>query len=372
VTYPAGTSNPANPCEVCDSLRDRHAWSDAPANTACGPESDQFCCGGACCPNGECCHVLDGACGPEPCHCTIGENEVPEGDVNPEKECEHCDPTENPFDWTPLPDDSSCGANGDQHCCVGTCCAAGLCCTLGVCGPCGCQIGDQSYGEGTVNPENPCQHCDPVLDQANWSPVADDTSCGLIQVCCNGECCGPNESCGLGGICEPPTAVCTIGGVSYPAGAENPLNSCEVCDPSESTFEWSPVPDNTICGENEDQRCCAGICCQRGRCCHEGHCDPEFCGDPCILDPDSCQCAIGGASYANGTVNPNNPCLYCSWHANPTDWTNVRDDEPCGPTGEQYCCQGTCCADGECCTNEGACATGGSTVCNGCDIGGRF
>ncbi|HEY7031957.1 MAG TPA: hypothetical protein VH482_11540, partial [Thermomicrobiales bacterium] len=372
VTYVAGASNPDNPCEICDSLSDRNAWSDAAANTPCGANGDQFCCAGACCPDGECCHFLDGACGPEPCHCTIGDDEVAEGDFNPDNECELCDPTEDPLDWTPLAGDAPCGANGDQVCCEGICCDSGLCCTLGLCGPCGCQIGGKSYGEGAVNPDNPCQVCDPVLDQFSWSPAADDTSCGTIQVCCGGTCCGPNERCGLGGSCEQSNNGCAIGGVTYPAGMENPTNSCAVCDPSQSRTDWSPVPDNTACGANGDQICCNGVCCRRGMCCTGGHCDVEFCHDPCVQDPDSCQCVIEGTTYANGTVNPNNPCQYCEWHNSPSSWTNVRDDSPCGANGQQYCCRGVCCADGECCTNDGACATGGSTVCDGCDIDGRF
>jgi hypothetical protein len=372
VEYIDGDHNPENDCEVCNPAIDPSGWSLVSDNAPCGDDPDRVCCRGVCCAEDTCCHSLEETCGPEPCHCTIGDAELAEGDVNPEKECEHCDPTEDPGDWTPRSDDSPCGATGDQVCCVGTCCAPGDCCTLGVCGFCGCQIEGESVDEGAVNPANPCQVCDPVQDQFSWSPVADDTSCGLVQVCCNGTCCGLNECCGVGGSCEECIGDCIIGGVSYNAGQENPNNPCEVCDPSRSRTEWSPKPDNSACGENEDQLCCDGVCCNPGWCCIDGRCDIELCNDPCIQDPESCVCEIDGATYPNGTVNPNNECQYCAWHFTSTSWTNVRDDEPCGPSGEQYCCQGVCCAEDQCCTNGGVCATGGSAVCNGCDIEGRF
>jgi len=52
-------------------------------------------------------------------------------------------------------------------------------------------------------------------------------------------------------------------------------------------------------------------------------------------------CFIGGAPYANGELNPANPCQHCS-NAAPTQWTNVMTGTPCG--AGQICFTGSCLA----------------------------
>lgn len=47
----AGTSNPANPCQVCDPARDEQGWSSVPAGTGCKTNGSQ----GACTVMGMCC-----------------------------------------------------------------------------------------------------------------------------------------------------------------------------------------------------------------------------------------------------------------------------------------------------------------------------
>ncbi len=50
-----------------------------------------------------------------------------------------------------------------------------------------------------------------------WLPASD-----ALAVCCGADCC------------------CAGDGIQAP-GDTNPANSCEVCDPSVSQFEWTPV-----------------------------------------------------------------------------------------------------------------------------------
>ena len=64
---------------------------------------------------------------------------------------------------------------------------------------------------------------------------------------------------------------CLIGGEYYIAGQPNPLNECEVCDPSESVTEWTPLGSGTACGnltpgdcENQDTCDGAGTCVDNG------------------------------------------------------------------------------------------------------------
>jgi hypothetical protein len=371
IVFEAGVTNPANGCEVCDPLVSTTAWSPAIDESPCADAFGQICCGGICCPEGQCCQPEDRTCGP--CRCTIDEVEYIDGDHNPVNDCEVCTPALDPSGWSLVPDNLACGDDPDRVCCRGVCCADGDCCHIidGLCGPepCHCTIGEEEIAEGEPNPANECERCDPTEDPSDWSPLPDDSPCGEsgTQVCCLGTCCAPGNCCTLGvcGLCG-----CLVDGVNRAEFAINPDNECEWCDPALDPFAWSPRSDEP-CGDG--QVCCGGVCCQPGWCCGpNGICDIEFCGDPCFQNPESCVCEIDGVSYPNGTVNPTNACQVCSWHASPTSWSNVRDDAPCGPSGEQYCCQGVCCAAGECCTNDGNCATGGASVCDGCDIDGRF
>ncbi|MGH2532944.1 MAG: hypothetical protein ACRDJW_11660 [Thermomicrobiales bacterium] len=201
-----------------------------------------------------------------------------------------------------------------RDCCDGACCPLGECCGIG--GECSveacqphCAIGGIAYVDGTANPDNACQVCSSDRDPFAWSPAPDDAPCGDDRVCCNGICCGPNECCGAGGGCEECAPDCLIGGVPYSAGVFNPNNPCEVCDPSRP-LEWSPVADNSPCGESDDQVCCDGVCCIPNWCCTIGQCDNEFCEDPCVLEPDSCPCEIDGVVYPFGTENPLNECQF--------------------------------------------------------------
>lgn len=383
IEYGPGHRNPENDCQFCDPDQNKDGWTVGNDHLACGENSDQFCCAGACCPAGECCHSLEGTCGAEPCSCAITEGNAtityPEGTINLENRCEVCDPSESATGWSPRPDLVDCsGAPGPKsgHCCQGVCCdnASENCClSNGTCGTCVCTIDDQEFAAAVSNPANNCQVCIPYENHTGWTTLDNGTGCGatLEQVCCSGICCQTGQCCnGESGVCE--SCGCEIEAVFYGAGTSKPDNDCEICDPSVSATSWSPAPDHAHCGDQ--QVCCNGACCPGGECCRTGFsfCSIEWCGltDPCdYVDP--CGCTIDGVFYPHETVNPGNECQWCHAYFSTTSWSSRGDFAGCGPNEDRYCCNDICCELGACCHDADACEFG-SPYCKGCVITGRF
>lgn len=427
----AGTPNPDNVCEVCDPSRSRLDWSPVKGDVACGTDGTGRCCAGDCCPGDQCC-LLD-ACGE--CLCHIGDDNVAPETPNPDNDCQVCDPHKDPFDWTILADKEPCAEHPDQICCGGKCCEPGQCCTDGACQACACTIGDKGFDKDAVNPDNPCEKCDPSQSTTDWTPLDDDTPCGDHQVCCAGKCCGVGECCTEIGTCLK--CRCIIDGQTVEAGVSNPANGCEVCDPLVSTTDWSPAVDESPCADQFGRVCCVGHCCSQGECCAGGVCGPcgclidghpfapgdvnpendcEVCdptvsvtdwsapsestrcehsegrccgreccfatccpGDVCCADDTNCgtcggdSCTIAGTTVPDGTINPANDCETCKPFVSNISWTVQFDGTPCGPIGAQFCCNDVCCESGACCNADGVCEIGGNSDCeNGCTIGGQF
>jgi hypothetical protein len=361
VEFADGDRNPANGCEVCTPALNASGWSQVPDNEACSDGSDLVCCRGRCCEADNCCHSSDGTCGPGPCVCTIGDEEIADGEINPENECQHCDPTANPDDWSPVEGDPPCGPNGDQVCCAGTCCPTGECCVDEACTPCECQIDGESFAEGQVNPENECEVCDPAVSTTDWSAPSEPTRCatneGLCcgRECCFTQCCGDELCCASSAACgECGGDECTIGGATFPEGAVNLANTCETCDPFFSTITWTVLPDDELCGPGGTEFCCDGVCCVPGACCNnDGICEIE--GNSICED----RCGIDGQFFPHSFINPANPCEECDIFVSTTGWTPRINLFTCGAGLEQACCNGVCCAPGICCSSR---ITGGVCV----------
>jgi hypothetical protein len=156
--------------------------------------------------------------------------------------------------------DNLCGGQccpGSRNCCDGVCCPSGQCCADGICSfeACAphCVIDGRWIADGTVNPDNDCEICDRDRDESNWSTTPSGTACDEPGQCCNLGLCA---TCG-GRINEHDIAT----------GAFNPANACEVCDPVQDPFAWSPLSDES-CGEHH-------VCCFVGTCCgFSGVCEP--------------------------------------------------------------------------------------------------
>jgi hypothetical protein len=376
-----GERKEGKPCQYCDPNRNWRNWSDHDDGVVCGdPAGDpciddfstclagecvpkplpdglecgegQVCCLGSCCEAGVPCNSVTGCGG-----CEIGGKNYHSG-ASTTLGCQVCNAVANPNDWTRLTDDAPCGDNLDRVCCDGFCCGVGECCNqsrfceaccdpsdgnrkrgTGTCEP-GCTIDGVDYDDGEVNPNGghfSCEVCNAAYPTV-WSPR-------------------------FHGDCPPP---CTIDGVVIPYGTLNPQNECEHCDGGVSATAWSPA-DGASCGEAQGSEaqgrvCCGGTCCGDGECCGEaGLCQIETCAPVCTID---------GVEYADGAVNPANPCEECEAVNHPTAWM-YKTHGRCGPELKQFCCYGVCCDPGVCCSlGRGSCDP--EDPCDGCTIEGVF
>lgn len=101
--------------------------------------------------------------------------------------------------------------------------------------------------------------------------------CGADFDCLSGTC--------LTGVC---TADCVISGNNYLLGAKNPDNACEVCDPAQSSTEWSALATGAAC--NDGDPCTVNDICQDGGCVSGA---PKDCADATDCTVDICNSATG-------------------------------------------------------------------------------
>jgi MYXO-CTERM domain-containing protein len=339
--YAAGEPNPVNPCQECDPAQDPAGWTDDDTN-GCEDElfcnGQEFCLAGSCQP-GESCpdDGLDctGDCSEElaVCHplldgfCLIDDACFTPGQPDPANPCRHCQPRIDPLTWT-VNDEGDCQdgdfCNGTESCQAGTCVPGDPPCEedafdctetcndeLDTCNlllPEACLIADQCVAEGDLDPDNPCQECQPAQDSGAWTaddsnPCADDLFCNGTESCQAGSCQPGGPPCQDDGLectdtCDEELDVCNqllpghclIDGSCYAEGSPNPGNPCEACsaaEPAVWTATDSPCDDGNPCTENDT--------CQASVCSGEAVCSKEC---PCGKNGGSCSCGADGPSTA--------------------------------------------------------------------------
>ncbi|MET0388330.1 MAG: hypothetical protein ABW321_20330, partial [Polyangiales bacterium] len=450
--YPAGIDDPLNSCRSCDPATSTTSWTNKAAATEC--DDGQYCTvgetcgtGGACgggtarvCPDdglactSESCNELLDLCAPNALTgCFIAGACVPDGAPDPLNPCHVCDVSVSQILWTNRPVGTSCSDNlfcttGDQCNALGLClgtvrdCSDGQDCTLDACseltGECvsttsGCIIDGVCQLLGTLDPTNNCRTCDPLVSIYQWSNRLLGTSCDDGQFCtvsdqcdATGQCAGTAQrSCNdlvacTTDTCDEAADTCTAGfaggctilGSCYAAGTPNPLNSCQVCDPSRSTSLWSNKPNGAVCEDGlyctSGDQCTLGLCVPGGpRACDDGvGCTTDICNELTRRCESTVTlgCQINGLCVAAGTQDPSNQCKAC----NPLLSTSAYSNKLVGTTCDDglFCttldgCSltGTCtgvpriCEDGLLCTtdtcneNTDACT---AQATNGCAIGG--
>ena len=374
--YPAGTPNPANPCQACDPVRDPFSWTPVPAGSACD--------------DGETCTINDTCDGRHKCEgelqagfCFIRGVCYADGDPRPDiPNCQACDVAVDIFDWSigpagvscddglgcttdstcnnggqckdgqPMPGscaiDGACWADGDtnplnlcQMCdssidgevwsgsAAGTVCADGLDCTrMDACDGAGfcvgmvdadtCAIDGACYADGEASPGNTCRSCDADVDPRNWSLAAPGSVCDDSLSCTSAETCDAAGECL--GTQDPNT--CLLDGACYGDGDANPLNICQACDVAWDNTKWRDR-DGTAC-DDMDALDCTGVCV-------DGACSAgAVVGGSCALD---------NACWMDGAINTANECEVCDADASQRVWSNVADDTPCA---NGVCCMGAC------------------------------
>jgi hypothetical protein len=169
--YPAGATNSADVCQICNPALSTNGWSAGTDNVVCG--TGEICRGGACIAG----CAIDGFVSP--------------GTLDPLNPCQSCNPKDSVTGYSPLPDGTACqDADGNVICkgglcttsCTGnqTCPSANDVCqtSTGICTP-GCLIGGTFYSPATADPSGGgvltdggpiplC--CAPNLSTGSWTP----------------------------------------------------------------------------------------------------------------------------------------------------------------------------------------------------------
>ncbi len=178
-----------------------------------------------------------------------------------------------------------------------------------------CIINGRCVSQGTVNPSNPCQICNPSVDPDFWSDD-DSLSCDDGLACTTNRC--------SGGACITLSILagfCLIDGACYTEGTQMPSVSCAQCRPQIHQREWT-VDD--------------GYCVIDGACVREGTRKGDSGDDFCLM----CSAANPWGWYALGT---NMPC---------DDGRSCTVQDHCDGAG--HCTYGSL-EDGWCIDSNGAC-----------------
>ena len=336
------------------------------AGKECGDDGCGVNCGG--CDDGLSC--TDDSCSGNACYfevgvqaCLIGGECYTMGAMNPQSPCSFCDPASAQTQWSPAVDGTLCGDGqvcfqggccdhasgcsgrecGDDGCggTCGTCSDDALDCTATACvdGKCDhlvddfhCLLGGACLPSGQGNEENTCLVCDPSKSSADWTSVADGTSCSDAEqyVCSAGVCvctsncqsaeCGEDGCGGLCGSCDDGQDCtldecfdggcghsvlddfCQIDGECIPSGTKKPGNICQSCQPEKSILGWFAVEAGTPCPGGEQNSCQYGEC----------ECVPE-CTDK--------ECGGDGCGGGCGSCEPGEPCNEGTCYAPELVWS---------------------------------------------------
>lgn len=357
--------------------------------------------------------------------CLISSTCRPAGQTNPSNSCLICNPLVANNSWS-VNDGTACNdylQSTKNDVCVGSVCTGtpyscsdGLDCTEDVCDGIGgathtissgfCVIDGACHADNIVNPVNPCQRCLSTTNNQAWSAVNNGLSCNDSDTCtysdkCQaGVCAGTtyscddslectNNSCRGNGECDVTLqpGFCVIWNACVATNDQNPLNTCQKCDPATAIAAWSPANESLACDDNNPQTiddvCTNGFCIGTGPTCVDSlECTedivvPEGCSNPVMAG----YCVIDEACYYTGTVDLVNRCRICDASVNQFAWSpnnggSCSDDDEC--TTDDVCVNSTCtgteitCSDGKACTadscSQGLCVfqiNAGSCLING-------
>ena len=261
-----------------------------------------------------------------------------------------------------------------------------------------CAINGACYVSGAVNPNNPCEACNPLANSTGWTQAAN--TCLIAGACFPNGGVNPANACQICDVNQAATSwttagnTCTIAGQCYASGAVNPSNSCQICAPAQSATAWSQAlstciiqgqcfasgstkpgspclrcaPDqnaagwtsaatNTPCNDgnacSSDDHCdAAGQCvgdtsCDDGVACTQDVCTAGGCSHSAVT---SGWCRIGSTCYSNNTTNPTNVCQRCNPSASQTAWSPQPSSAACS--------DGNACTAGDHCDGQGSCTPG--------------
>ncbi len=335
------TAHPDNPCEVCNVVADRLAWTPNDAGVcddgdAC--TSDDRCVAGSCTGSAIPCDDAN-ACTADACDASTGacRNDIIDGACPPDDPCA-ADPPPDCNDGNPCTIDScesgvGCstalfegGCDDNNSCTTGDVCQDGTCvgsgvadcddgdiCTIDSCDPVeGCR---QTSVADLCTDDNPCtdETCDPVAGCVfpfNTDACDDGSACTASDACSDGVCrgepvvvddgnpctddscdpatglahvpntlpCDNGDVCSVGDVCAG--GVCLAGTEALVCDDDNTCTSdaCDSIDGCYFTPLTSACDDGTACTESD--LCVDGACVGQLVDCEDGNpCTADSC-DP--------------------------------------------------------------------------------------------
>lgn len=215
----------------------------------------------------------------------------------------------------------------------------------------GCLIDELCLAPGGINPEYPCQTCDPSRNSTGWSnndgaTCDDGLFCTINDTCNSGQCIGEARDCSDGIACN---------------GAETCDNTAEACLNGEATCE-----ENEFCDLSTDTCVdeCSGCVIDRTCiiCSEDEYCD--YATRTCVVN--CVGCTIDRICYLRDQRSPENQCLICDPDQTEASWSTA-DGQTCDDgifcNGEDTCSADECSIhhgnpcedDGLYCTGEESC-----------------
>jgi hypothetical protein len=315
-------------------------------------------------------------------NCLIGGACFADGELNPDNDCQICDPVATTSDWTLRAEGTAC-SDGDV--CTGpdTCDAAGTC--VGVLDPAcnddcinAVQVFDGSNVSNNDNrgPDDAEAGCQPASNNDVWffyvascdGPVQVDTigstftpsndsvlsvyeACGGPEIACDDDAgpgllsltsfaatAGNSYFIRIAGFMDNSGDIvlnittmtsCVIGGVCLAEGTINLENECEACIPMADSVGWSPRPAGSACGDSGFGECDSPDSCDGAGSCEVNH------------KPDGTSCSDDG-NDCTGDVCDTGVCVH----------PNLKSGTACGDDTANECDQpDTCDGGGTCLSN---------------------
>lgn len=352
---PAGTRNANLPCTGCVPGEATDKWVNLPSAATC--DSDTLACTLDHCDGKGGCVVGDVA----PTSCLIEATCVPSGTANAKNDCQACDPTAKLTDWSPVVDGSPC--QGAGACREATC--GGGKCVGGKMKDDWCEIGGAGgtcVKGATLDPKNACQHCQPKLNVANWTPLAQDASCAADESVCTVDHCDGKGGC----VHDPNDAVCA-----------DPSKPCATFTCGTKGCDKKAKAEGEKC-VGEDGVACTVEICAGGDCAKVGTPDNKLCVDGFACTTDVCDPKAGCSNLPDGvsTCDDANACTLDECKAKQgcthAPQSGIACDNDSLPCTVDLCQSGTCqksvkldaCAIGGVCQKPAESSAFGCLVCD--------
>ncbi len=340
-----GTTAPANACQVCDIAQSKTAWTSVVCDDGQPCTRDECTASSGCvfladdslpCDDGLACSTDDrcsgGQCVATDCGC---ESDADCAELAAPCKAVSCMGGE----CVVVPDggqDGSACDDGDP-CTVGDSCAAGECAGTAM----DCSELDDACHEGA------CQDGSCAAVALSGIPCDDEDPCTAEDTCDAGGACGGTWdpvacTCASDADCTSLNGPCSVGQCDLEAANCVAAPTVDApCDDGDACTHGDLCDAGGACA-GTPYVCEADSGCEIASCDGAGGCDVQVAEGGCYIE-------VGGVEtcFAEGGVNPDDPCQICDPEQATDAWSVAADGAPCGPEAGE-CETPSACAGGVC------------------------